>query len=306
MASLGKLTAGIAHEIKNPLNFVNNFALLSVDLADELDAALDAAGDTPAETLRQELAELVAELKANAAKIVDHGRRADGIVKSMLAHSRGGKGTRRPVDVNALVAEYADLAYHGMRAKHPGIQIHLKQELAPEAGSVSLVPEEIGRVLINLISNAFDAVRERNARNAADDPPTVTVRTRPIPGAVEIEIADNGDGIPADVRERIFEPFFTTKPTGEGTGLGLSIAYDIVTAGHGGALTVESHEGEGTRFTLCLPADPAEEAEAMPEETDLDEPAASEANPEAAASSLAPGNGRPAPAATSPLPRRSG
>ncbi|MGB3542016.1 sensor histidine kinase [Rubrivirga sp.] len=238
LASLGQLTAGIAHEIKNPLNFVTNFASLSVDLVADLED----------ETDPEERAALLDDLKLNAEKIAEHGRRADGIVRSMMDHARSRGGERERTDLNALVQEYAALAYHGTRARHPNSTTRLVYDLEDDAGSVEVVGPEMGRVLINLIDNAFDAVRGIEGRD-----PLVTVATRRHGDAVEIRISDNGAGMPPDVRERVFEPFFTTKPTGSGTGLGLSIGYDIVAQGHGGTLEVESAQGEGTTFTITLP-----------------------------------------------------
>ena len=245
MASLGALTAGIAHEIKNPLNFVNNFAALSRELAEELEA----------ETDPDEIRTLLADLKTNAAKIEEHGQRADGIVRAMLDHSRGGTGERRPADLNALVSEYVDLAYHGKRAQVPDFNAEIEKQLGSEVGEVEVVPQEIGRVLLNLIGNAFDAVYEQAAAaNGQAYAPRVTVSTRRVGEHVEIRVVDNGPGIPEDVRAKIFEPFFTTKPTGSGTGLGLSLSYDIVTQGHGGTLAAESTPGQGAAFVMRLPA----------------------------------------------------
>ncbi len=244
MASLGALTAGIAHEIKNPLNFVNNFAGLSQELVTELEEETDPV----------ERAALLEDLKTNAAKIEAHGRRADAIVRQMMEHARSASGERRPVDLNALVEEYTNLAYHGMRARHPDFNATLNQSFAEDAGEVEIVSQEIGRVLINLLDNAFDAVRARKTSGADGYLPSVTVTTERRDGKVEIRVADNGLGMPEAVRAKVFEPFFTTKPTGQGTGLGLSMSYDIVTQGHGGTLTVESEEGRGATFTLALPA----------------------------------------------------
>ena len=245
MASLGQLTAGIAHEIKNPLNFVNNFAELSQELVAELEE----------ETNPEERQALLNDLRANAAKIEEHGRRADAIVRAMMEHARSGSGERRPVKFNALVEEYAGLAYHGMRARHPEFEATLDLDLADDAGEVKIEPQEIGRVLINLIDNALDAVRTRAAEAADSYVPTVTVSTKRANGQAEVHVADNGPGMEEAVRAKVFEPFFTTKPTGQGTGLGLSMSYDIVTQGHGGTLAVESAEGEGATFVLALPAD---------------------------------------------------
>jgi signal transduction histidine kinase len=243
MASLGQLTAGIAHEIKNPLNFVNNFAGLIRELVTELEETTD-----PAE--RQAL---LGDLKTNAGRIEEHGRRADAIVRQMMEHARSGSGDRVVADVNALVDEYSNHAVHAARARRPGFRPSVRIDLHPDTGAVEMVPQEIGRVVINLLDNAFDATRQRASKEGTDYVPSVTVTTRRVADGVEIGVQDNGPGIPESVRTRIFEPFFTTKPTGEGTGLGLSLAYDIVTKGHRGALTFESN-GTGTTFRLRLPA----------------------------------------------------
>ncbi|MDX1420226.1 MAG: ATP-binding protein, partial [Rubricoccaceae bacterium] len=245
MASLGQLTAGIAHEIKNPLNFVNNFAALSKELVDELEEETDPT----------ERAALLADLKANAAKIEEHGQRADAIVRAMLEHSRGGAGERQTVKLNALVDDYVNLAYHGMRARRVDFEVALTQDLAEDVGHVEVVPQDIGRVLVNLLNNAFDAVYERAMRQDGPYVPAVKVSTRRENGQAEVRVEDNGTGIPVEVREKIFEPFFTTKPTGEGTGLGLSMSYDIVTQGHKGTLVVENGAREGVTFVVALPAE---------------------------------------------------
>ncbi|MFN3595885.1 MAG: sensor histidine kinase, partial [Rubricoccaceae bacterium] len=258
LASLGQLTAGIAHEIKNPLNFVNNFADLSIDLAAELRATLAEAAARPVGDVLPDVEDLLADLAENARRIRSHGQRADRIVRAMLLHSRGGAGVRTPVDVNAFAEEYANLAYHGARAASVDFQAALAQDLDPEAGRISVVPDEMGRVLINLFSNAFYAVSQHPPSGGA--PPTVTLTTRRLPGGVEIRVADNGPGIPEQIRARIFEPFFTTKPAGQGTGLGLSLAFDIVTQLHGGTLRVETAPGRGSTFILFLP----DEAPAQP------------------------------------------
>ena len=234
LASLGALAAGIAHEIKNPLNFVNNFAALSRELAEETDP--------------EEARSLLADLRANAEKIEAHGRRADAIVQSMMQHASGGSGQREPTDLNALVAEYVDLAYHGKRAQVEDFNADVVRDFGTDVGRVVVVSQEIGRVALNLLSNAFDAVQDR-----ADA--TVTVSTQRVDGSVEIRVSDNGPGIPSEIREKIFEPFFTTKPTGSGPGLGLSLAYDIVTQGHGGTLTVEHGDGAGATVVVALPAE---------------------------------------------------
>jgi len=253
MASLGQLTAGIAHEIKNPLNFVNNFSDLSAELLDELNAAivpLEAIADPK---LRDEITELSDMLKGNLAKIAEHGRRADSIVKNMLAHSRTGTGERRSVDLNGLAEEALNLAYHGARAEVPGFNITMEKDLAPDISLVELYPQEFTRVLLNLIGNGFYATRKRAEQTEPGYEPTLRLSTRAMGDQVEIRVRDNGTGIPEAVQERIFEPFFTTKPTGEGTGLGLSLSYDIVVKQHGGQLTVESEPGNFTEFRIILP-----------------------------------------------------
>jgi len=253
MASLGQLTAGIAHEIKNPLNFVNNFASLSVELLEELKetaapalAGLDEAG-------LREVHDVIATLTGNLERIVDHGRRADNIVKSMLAHSRGG-GDRQSADLNELVEEALNLAYHGARAQDPNFNITLVRDYGKAIAPIELAPQDMTRVLLNLIGNGFYAANKRR-REAGDGAfkPSLAVATRDLGEAVEIRVRDNGTGIPPEIRDKLFQPFFTTKPTGEGTGLGLSISYDIVTHGHGGAIAVESEAGAFTEFVVRLP-----------------------------------------------------
>jgi signal transduction histidine kinase len=250
MASLGQLTAGIAHEIKNPLNFVNNFAELSGDLLDELH-------DAVAGNLQVEIDELTATLKGNLAKIAEHGRRADGIVRSMLEHSRGSSGERRPVNLNALVDEALNLAYHGARARDQSFNVTLQRDFGDSIAPITLVPQDMTRVLLNLFSNGFYAARRRQSVEATPGfDPTLSVATRDLGDAVEIRVRDNGIGIPEEVKDKLFQPFFTTKPTGEGTGLGLSISYDIVTQQHGGSITVDSKVGEFSEFTIGLPRQP--------------------------------------------------
>ena len=254
LASLGQLTAGIAHEIKNPLNFVNNFSALSVELTDELNDLLKQA--ELAEKMRFEVGELTQMLKSNLEKVVQHGKRADSIVKNMLLHSREGAGERRSVGINSLVEESLNLAYHGARAEKAGFSITLKHDLDPEAGAVDLHPQEITRALLNLISNGFYAATRRRAE--ADDEgfePILSAATRNLGKTVEIRIRDNGSGIPREVKEKIFIPFFTTKPTGEGTGLGLSMTHDIIVKQHGGRIDVETKLGEFTEFIVTLPRD---------------------------------------------------
>jgi len=254
MASLGQLTAGIAHEIKNPLNFVNNFAGLSVELLDELKETAAPAIAGLAEDERADVDEIVAMLTGNLEKIAEHGRRADGIVKSMLEHSRGVSGERRAVDLNALVEEALNLAYHGARAQDASFNITLERDLDPAVTPIELAPQEMTRVFLNLFGNGFYAATERARGNGeAGYRPTLQVSTRDLGGDVEIRVRDNGTGIPPEIRDRLFQPFFTTKPTGEGTGLGLSISYDIVTQQHGGSIAVDSEPGEFTEFTIRLP-----------------------------------------------------
>ncbi len=269
MASLGQLTAGIAHEIKNPLNFVNNFAQLAVELADELREALEArrgddagasvpagsSGEAPAAGpgAETDVETVLADLRESTEKVYFHGRRADEIVRSMMLHARGSDQAPQPTDLHALLDEYVGLAYHGMRTQHPGFVAALERDYAPDVGDVTLVPPEVGRVLLNLLDNAFYAVRERAAEAGDAYRPTVSIRTRRAGASVEIRIEDNGPGIPAALKDRIFEPFFTTKPAGSGTGLGLSLSYDIVTQRHGGTLSVESEADAGAAFVVCLP-----------------------------------------------------
>jgi two-component system NtrC family sensor kinase len=254
MASLGQLTAGIAHEIKNPLNFVNNFSELSVDLLDELHQAVAPDRLAVADGLRREIDELTATLKSNLEKIAEHGRRADSIVKNMLLHSRSGPGEHRMVDLNAMAEEALNLAYHGARAATPGFNITMETRFDPHVGMVDIYPQEITRVLLNLIGNGFYAAHKRaEAAGNSGFEPTLELTTRNVGEAVEIRVRDNGIGISATVRDRIFEPFFTTKPAGEGTGLGLSLSYDIVVQQHGGRLTMESEPGAFTEFVVTLP-----------------------------------------------------
>jgi signal transduction histidine kinase len=254
MASLGQLTAGIAHEIKNPLNFVNNFADLSVELLDEVKTATAPAVATLGNDERAEVDETMEMLTGNLEKIAEHGRRADSIVKSMLLHSRGGSAERQSVDLNALVEEALNLAYHGARAQDQSFNITQDKDFAANIAPVELVPQEITRVLLNLFVNGFYAANRRS--HETDDPsyrPVLRVATRDLGGEVEIRVRDNGTGIAPEFRDKLFTPFFTTKPTGEGTGLGLSISYDIVTQQHGGTITVDSRVGEFSEFTIRLP-----------------------------------------------------
>ena len=252
LASLGQLTAGIAHEIKNPLNFVNNFSAVSVELIDELREALGSVHLD--RKLRAEITEIADTLQGNLDKVVQHGKRADSIVKNMLLHSRHGSGERRPVDINTLVEESLNLAYHGARAEKQGFNITLERAFDPAAGEVDLYPQEITRVLLNLISNGFYAAMKRKAEaNGADYEPMLAATTKNLGDSVEIRIRDNGTGIPPEVKEKLFNPFFTTKPAGEGTGLGLSISHDIIVKQHGGSIEVDAQPGEFTEFRIVLP-----------------------------------------------------
>jgi signal transduction histidine kinase len=257
MASLGQLTAGIAHEIKNPLNFVNNFATLSADLLDEIKQTAAPGLAVLDEARRAELDDLTSTLASNLDKINEHGRRADGIVRSMLEHSRGSSGERRAVDLNALVDEALNLAYHGARAQDQSFSIKLQRDFGEGIAPIILAPQDITRVMLNLLSNGFYAARERQRTETTSIfEPTLKLSTREFGGAVEIRVRDNGIGIPPDIEDRLFQPFFTTKPTGEGTGLGLSMSYDIVTQQHGGSISVDSKVGEFSEFTVRLPRSP--------------------------------------------------
>jgi two-component system, NtrC family, sensor kinase len=257
MASLGQLTAGIAHEIKNPLNFVNNFASLSVDLLDDLKQTAAPGLALLDDTRRSEVDELTNTLASNLDKINEHGRRADGIVRGMLEHSRGSSGERRQVELNVLVDEALNLAYHGARAQDQSFSVTLQREFVEDIAPITLAPQDVTRVLLNLFSNGFYAARERQRTEAtAGFEPKLKVTTRERDGAVEIRVRDNGIGIPAEIKDRLFQPFFTTKPPGEGTGLGLSMSYDIITQQHGGSISVDSKVGEYSEFTVRLPRSP--------------------------------------------------
>ena len=251
LASLGQLTAGIAHEIKNPLNFVNNFSVLSGELIDELREAL--ANAPVGDKLRAEIGELTNMLKGNFEKVVEHGRRADSIVKNMLLHSRSGSGEHRPTGINAIVEESLNLAYHGARAEKQGFNITMEKSLDPAAGDIDLYPQEITRVLLNLISNGFYAATKRKAQADGSYEPILAASTRNLGDSVEIRIRDNGTGIPPEVKEQMFNPFFTTKPAGEGTGLGLSLSHDIIVKQHAGTIEVETEPGAFTEFRIVLP-----------------------------------------------------
>ncbi|MFD2570828.1 ATP-binding protein [Spirosoma soli] len=248
LASLGELTAGIAHEIQNPLNFVNNFSEVSTELVTELEEEQEKPDrDSDLEK------ELLGDLKQNLQKITHHGNRASRIVESMLEHSRTSNGERQPTDLNALCDEYLRLAYHGLRAKDKSFNCQLVTNVEPSSQRLNVVPQEIGRVLLNLFNNAFYAVHQKQKECPDDYQPTVTVKTKYLDNQVEIRVVDNGLGMTEAVQQKIFQPFFTTKPSGEGTGLGLSLSYDIITKGHGGTMHVESEPGKGTEFIIRLP-----------------------------------------------------
>jgi signal transduction histidine kinase len=262
MASLGELTAGIAHEIQNPLNFVNNFSEVSNEMLDEMKEQLAAiATASEAGSRKQGNVQLAMGLadnvKQNLEKINHHGKRADAIVKGMLQHARTTGGQKEPTDINALADEYIRLAYHGMRTKDNSfnaipIAIGIETDFDNTIGKINIVPQEIGRVILNLVNNAFYAINEKRQKNVAGYEPKLTVTTKKLDGKVEINVKDNGNGISPAIIDKIFQPFFTTKPTGQGTGLGLSLAYDIVKA-HGGNLRVETNEGQGSAFIMILP-----------------------------------------------------
>ena len=245
MASLGELTAGIAHEIQNPLNFVNNFSEVNSELIDELQEEIDISNFSEVKTIAD-------DIKENEKKILHHGKRADAIVKSMLQHSRSSSGKKEPTDINALADEYLRLAYHGLRAKDKSFNAKFETQFDNSIGKINIISQDIGRVLVNLINNAFYAVSEKKKQNISNYNPTVTVTTKKTGEKVEIKVSDNGNGIPPKVLDKIFQPFFTTKPTGQGTGLGLSLSYDIVKA-HGGELKVETKEGSGSEFIVSIP-----------------------------------------------------
>jgi signal transduction histidine kinase len=246
MASLGELTAGIAHEIQNPLNFVNNFSEVNSELLAEMKEALQ-------NRAYEEASSLADSIDENEKKILFHGKRADGIVKGMLQHSRASSGVKELTDINVLADEYLRLAYHGLRAKDKSFSASMRTDFDKTLGKVNVVPQEIGRVILNLITNAFYAVTEHKKQSTEPFEPTVLVSTKRIDNTVQIAVHDNGNGIPAEIKDKIFQPFFTTKPTGQGTGLGLSMSYDIVTKTHQGEIRVESELGKGTIFIIILP-----------------------------------------------------
>ena len=246
MASLGELTAGIAHEIQNPLNFVNNFSEVNAELIEEMVDEVK-KGNT------EEAISIANDIKENEEKINHHGKRADAIVKGMLQHSRSSSGQKEPTDINALCDEYLSLSYHGLRAKDKNFNATLKTDFDESIEKINIIPQDIGRVILNLFTNAFYAVNQKKQQGVDGYEPTVSISTKKIGNKIQIQISDNGDGIPQKFLDKIFQPFFTTKPTGQGTGLGLSLSYDIVTKGHGGELKVETRENEGTKFIIMLP-----------------------------------------------------
>ncbi|HQV55685.1 MAG TPA: ATP-binding protein, partial [Chitinophagaceae bacterium] len=246
MASLGELTAGIAHEIQNPLNFVNNFSEVSKELLDEMREELKKGN-------QEDAMEIMNDVIQNLEKINHHGKRADGIVKGMLQHSRSSSSTKESTDINALCDEYLRLSYHGLRAKDKSFNATMKTNFDNSIGNINIIPQDIGRVVLNLLTNAFYVVDEKKRSGIENFEPTVSISTKNVNDKVEIKVTDNGNGIPQKVLDKIFQPFFTTKPTGKGTGLGLSMSYDIVTKGHGGDLSVETVENEGSTFTISLP-----------------------------------------------------
>ncbi len=245
MASLGELTAGIAHEIQNPLNFVNNFSEVSKELLDEMKIELDSGNTDDAK-------EIANDVIQNLEKINHHGKRADAIVKGMLQHSRSSSGVKEPTDINALADEYIRLCYHGLRAKDKNFNATIKTDFDNSIGNIHVLPQDLGRVILNLLTNAFYVVNEKKQLKTEGYEPTVSIATKKENDKILISVKDNGNGIPQKLLDKIFQPFFTTKPTGQGTGLGLSLSYDIVKA-HGGELKVETKEGEGTTFTISLP-----------------------------------------------------
>ena len=246
MASLGELTAGIAHEIQNPLNFVNNFSEVSKELLDEMLEEIE-NGDM------EEVKAIMADVIQNLEKINHHGKRADGIVKGMLQHSRASGDKKEPTDINALADEYLRLAYHGLRAKDKSFNAQLDSDFDATIETINVIPQDIGRVILNLLTNAFYAVNEKQKLGFENYAPTVSINSKKKKNNIIITVTDNGEGMPERVKEKIFQPFYTTKPTGQGTGLGLSMSYDIVTKGHGGDLKVDTKEGVGTTFRIILP-----------------------------------------------------
>lgn len=253
MASLGQLTAGIAHEIKNPLNFVNNFAELTIDLTKELTEELERLSDSIQAKDKEYLMEITNDIRSNALKINDHGKRADSIVRGMLLHSRGKAGDIQPTDINAVLAEYVNLGYHGMRAQDNGFNIKIESDYDNQIGMINVVPQDISRVFLNIINNACYSTNQKKKELKDAYFPLLEVYTKNFDKKIEIRIRDNGKGIPQEILDKIFNPFFTTKPAGQGTGLGLSLSYDIVVKEHHGEMKVESKEGEFAEFLITIP-----------------------------------------------------
>jgi signal transduction histidine kinase len=253
LASLGSLTAGIAHEIRNPLNFVNNFSELSAELTEELFEKIENQAERLDTETSEDIAELLTDLTANLKKINQHGQRADKIVGNMLLHSRGQSGQWEATDINSLLAEYINLAYHGMRAKEAGFNITIETDYDNDIGEIEVVPQDIGRVFLNIISNACYAAYKKKQEMGEEFSPVLDARTRNLRDAIEIRIRDNGSGIKPEVLDKIFNPFFTTKPPAEGTGLGLSISHDVIVQQHRGELKVETEVGNYTEFIIILP-----------------------------------------------------
>jgi signal transduction histidine kinase len=253
LASLGSLTAGIAHEIKNPLNFVTNFAEISVGLVDELRSLIEEQTGHVEPKDREYMQEILQDLQQNVSKIQEHGKRADGIVRNMLMHSRGQASDRQMTNINSLVAEYVKLAYHGMRAQNSNFNVTIQEDFDPSIDPVSVVAHDLTRVILNIANNACYAAYEKKRRLGEGFSPIVSVTTRNLRDGVEVRIKDNGDGMADSVKKRIFEPFFTTKPTGSGTGLGLSMSYDIIVQQHKGELRVESELGKYAEFVITIP-----------------------------------------------------
>lgn len=258
LAALGSLTAGIAHELRNPLNFVNSFAHLSTELLQELAEGLDSLGRQLGPEQTAHLHGPLADLKHNLGKIQEHGQRMEGIIRAMLEHSRGGKAEPEATDVNTLVSSHVNLAYQGMRSRDPSFNTAIALDLDASLPPVRVVPQDLSRVIVNLLDNACHAVgAKQRAQPGGDFQPRIQVRTRNLGERVEIRIHDNGTGIPRSIRDKVFTPFFTTKRSGEGTGLGLSLSHDIIVKGHGGTLRFESEEGAFTEFVITLPSRPA-------------------------------------------------
>jgi len=253
MASLGQLAAGIAHEIKNPLNFVNNFSELSLELIQELETEILRIKENPEKADPEYLLEILQDIRANTMKINEHGKRADSIIRGMLLHSRGKAGELQPTDINAILAEYVNLAYHGLRAHDSSFNIKIESSYDPEVGKINAIPQDLSRVFLNLINNACYSTNEKKKQLKDSYFPVLTIITRRMNEVVEIHIKDNGFGMSPEVKEKIFQAFFTTKPAGEGTGLGLSLSHDIIVNQHHGSLRVESDPGEFAEFIISIP-----------------------------------------------------